>query len=43
VSRLALVVAGLVAAEDDLAFLLGLLLQQVGAAAVGTGLGIGML
>src|SRR5688500_7883036 len=39
--RLAFVVAGLVPAEDDLAFLLGLLLQQVGAPAVGAGLGDG--
>src|SRR5919197_1989436 len=35
----ALVVTGLVAAEDDLAFLLGLLLQQVRPPAVGTGFG----
>src|SRR5688500_2840789 len=33
------VVAGLVAAEDDLAFLLGLLLEQVRAAAIGARLG----
>src|SRR5688572_6095966 len=35
------VVAGLVAAEDHLALLLGLLLQEVGAAALGAGLGQG--
>src|SRR5688572_9082914 len=40
-SGFALVVAGLVAAEDHLALLLGLLLQEVGAAAIGAGLGNG--
>src|SRR5687768_9737120 len=37
--RFAPVVTGLVAAEDDLAFLLGLLLEEIGAAAVRAGLG----
>src|SRR5262249_39187297 len=39
----ALVVAALVAAEDDLALLLGLLLEKVGTAAVRAGLGDGLV
>src|SRR6185436_6728034 len=40
---LAFVVAGLVAAEDDLAFLLGFFLEKVRAAAVGAGLRDGLV